>query len=483
MKYSDANPPLQCFMDQSDWMKGAIPNGHPVGILWHDTAAGNPYIKRYVQPDDDAPNRDELLELLGVNYNGNDWNHASRDGGVNAFIGRLADDSVTSVQVGPWTTHAWGCGGDEKGSCNGYIRNSKGKITWVPDFWIQFEICDDSKTREETYYSNGEKKTRSVRDYSLGDPKYFDAVYNEACELTAYFCKKYNIDPLGTVTFNGVIVPTILCHQDSYRLQLGCDHSDVLQWFKVYNYTMDKVRHDVATLLEPEPAEPIKVGDLVSVKPGATWWSGKTVPNWVLEDNWFVSRLDDKRAVIDENEDHTNSIDSPINVNYLVLVKPAENFKQEEKPVESVTPTPLNLYRVGKTVDEIKQQTSSYISLDSAKEECDKKGYGYHVFTVSGELVYSAPAPVMETPTEPSTEPAPDAPVEDETNPTTSNDGGAPSTSDEPITSDPPDVPGEHDSTSVEPTEPTEPTDADVNWFVKMIKAFIEALRRIFTNK
>jgi hypothetical protein len=34
--------------------------------------------------------------------------------------------------------------------------------------------------------------------------------------LTAYLCKTYNINPNGFVNVNGVTVPTILCHQDSY---------------------------------------------------------------------------------------------------------------------------------------------------------------------------------------------------------------------------------------------------------------------------
>ena len=468
MKYSDKNPPMQCFMNQSNWMKGAIPDGTPVGILWHDTAAGNSYIERYVQPDDDAPNRAELLEILGVNPNANDWNHSNRDGGVNAFIGRLANDSVTTVQVGPWTTHAWGCGGDKKGSCNGYVRDSKGNTTWVKPFWIQFEICDDSKPDK--------KYPDTKRDYTLGDPKYFDTIYKEACELTAYLCKKFNIDPLGTITFNGVKMPTITCHQESYQYQLGSDHSDVLQWFKVYSYTMDRVRHDVADLLkpEPQPVSPIKVGDLVSVQPGATWWSGKKVPDWVIEDKWYVSNIDGKRAVIDENEAHNNSIDSPISIDYLILEKAATSTQ-----IPTSKPTTYNLYRIGQTVEEIKAQKASYIDFEKAKAICDEKGYSYHVFTVNGELVYSAPAPEIETPvdTEPDTSVTTEEPQLD---PITSPGDDIPPISGEPVVE-----PTEPSTTPVitNPSSTNEPSEDDINWFIKMIKAFIAALRRLFGNK
>jgi N-acetylmuramoyl-L-alanine amidase CwlA len=76
----------------------------------------------------------------------------------------------------PWNYRPWGCGSGKKGSCN------KG--------WIQFEIAEDN----------------------LQDKDYFNKVYTEACELMAYLCKNYNIDPMGKVKYNDIQVPTILCH-------------------------------------------------------------------------------------------------------------------------------------------------------------------------------------------------------------------------------------------------------------------------------
>lgn len=212
MKYTSVNPPLQCFMRQSTWYKGA---GKTTvrGVLWHSTGANNKTLKRYVQPDDNAADRAKMLELLGVNKNGNDWNHSERQAGVHAFIGTLANGDVTTVQVGPWDKKAWGCASGPKGSCN--------------NGWIQFEICEDN----------------------LGDPVYFEKVYREAVELTAYLCKLYNLDPQGTVTYCGVKVPVILCHQDSYHLGLGSAHSDVLHWFPKYGKSMQTVRDDVSALL------------------------------------------------------------------------------------------------------------------------------------------------------------------------------------------------------------------------------------------
>ena len=217
---------IQCFQKNSKWYKEAARNGTPVGILWHDTGAGNPTLKRYVQPHETDANYADMIKLLGKNPYNNDWNHIAHDAGVNAWIGKLADGSVATIQAGEWDIHAWGCGGGAKGSCNGYTKTSSG-TTWVKPFWIQFEICDDG----------------------YKDKVYFEKVYKEACEFTAYICKQFNIDPNGTVMFNGIKVPTIICHQDSYKYRLGSNHGDVYSWFNKMGKTMDDVRKDVAALL------------------------------------------------------------------------------------------------------------------------------------------------------------------------------------------------------------------------------------------
>ena len=217
MKYNSKNKPLQCMMTQSTCYRQTS-KMTVKGILWHSTGANNPTLKRYVQPDDNAPNRAELLSILGVNNNRNDWNHQARQAGLNAWVGKLADGSVSCVQTMPWDYRPWGCGSGKYGSCN--------------SGWIQFEICEDALT----------------------DKNYFNAAYKEACELTAYLCQLYNIDPHGTVKYNGVTVPTILCHQDSYRLGLGSNHGDVLHWFPKFGKDMNDVRNDVAALLGSKPS-------------------------------------------------------------------------------------------------------------------------------------------------------------------------------------------------------------------------------------
>lgn len=212
MKYNNTNKPLICMMTNSTCYKGT---GRMAvkGVLWHCTGANNPWLKRYVQPSDNASDKAELLAKLGKNQYGNDWNHVSVEAGLNAWIGKLADGTVAAVQTMPWDYRPWGCGAGSRGSCN--------------NGWIQFEICEDALT----------------------DKIYFEAAYKEACELTAYLCKMFSLNPKSSVSFNGATVPVILCHQDSYKLGLGSNHGDVYNWFNRYGKTMDNVRNDVATLM------------------------------------------------------------------------------------------------------------------------------------------------------------------------------------------------------------------------------------------
>ena len=226
----------------------------------------------------------------------------------------------------PWNYKPWGCGSGNKGSLN--------------NGWIQFEICEDGLT----------------------DKTYFDKVYKEACEITAYLCKLYNIDPHGTVTVNGVKVPTILCHADSHKLGFGSNHGDVNHWFPKYGKSMATARDDVADLMgsktsviepvapevekemyrvrkdwdnaksqigaytdlknakeacdkagsgyevynskgvavypnapvqeeKPEETAKFKVGDAISLVPGATYVGGKSIPGWLFKSKLYVREI------------------------------------------------------------------------------------------------------------------------------------------------------------------------------------------------
>lgn len=182
----------------------------PKGVMVHSTGANNPTLKRYVQPAANDPNRADLLKLLGVNQNHNDWNRSNIDACVHGFIGKLADGSITAVQTLPWNHRGWHAG-----------TGTSGKS--ANDTHISFEICEDG----------------------LADPVYFNKVYQKAVELTAMLCKTYNLDPLK----DGVVI----CHSEGYKRGIASGHADVMHWFPKHGKNMDIFRQDVKTALTPKP--------------------------------------------------------------------------------------------------------------------------------------------------------------------------------------------------------------------------------------
>ena len=164
----------------------------PKGVMVHSTAANNPRVSRYVPGD----------EVMGYNTNGNHWNRSGLTKCVHAFIGKFADGSVGTVQTLPWTMRGWHAGGAANNT------------------HIGFEICEDG----------------------LDDASYFNAVYREAVELTAYLCKEYGLDPLD----DGVVI----CHSEGYQRGIASNHADVLHWFPKFGKTMDDFRADVAREME-----------------------------------------------------------------------------------------------------------------------------------------------------------------------------------------------------------------------------------------
>ena len=164
------------------------------GIMVHSTGANNPYLKRYVQPDDGK---------LGTNKNGNHWNQSKPDGRsvcVHAFIGKLENGDIATYQTLPFDIKAWHCGGSGN---NGYIG---------------FEICEGD----------------------LQDKSYFKQVYQEAIDFCVYLCRQYNLNPKTD----------IICHAEGYKMGIASNHSDVLHWFSKHNVTMDDFRNDVQKGLE-----------------------------------------------------------------------------------------------------------------------------------------------------------------------------------------------------------------------------------------
>ena len=169
----------------------------PRGIMVHSTGANNPYLKRYVGPDDG---------LLGVNQFNNHWNQDKPDGRqvcVHAFIGKVEDGTIATYQTLPWNNRGWHAGGSANNT------------------HIGFEICEDG----------------------LSDSAYFDKVYREAVELCVYLCREF-----------GLSEKDITCHCEGYKLGIASNHGDVMHWFPRYGKSMDTFRADVRSgLASVEP--------------------------------------------------------------------------------------------------------------------------------------------------------------------------------------------------------------------------------------
>ena len=375
MKYNSSNAPLKCMMTNSTCYKQTR-SMDIKGVLWHSTGANNPNLKRYVQPNDNDQNYQKLINLIGKNASGNDWNHIELQAGLNAWVGKLADGTITSIQTMPWNYRPWGCGSGPAGSCN--------------DGWIQFEICEDN----------------------LSDKNYFNAVYKEACELTAYLCQMYKLNPKGTVNFNHKNVPIILCHQDSSRLGLGSNHADVLHWFGRFGKSMDNVRNDVYEIMvnssnkdtdiKPSINNNIQTltynrilrkgssGNDVQALQEVLIKLGYSIGSWGADGDFGN---DTEKAVKKFQKD--NGLDNDGEVGILTITKLNEKLNNiiPSTPSNSSSSTANKniIYRVRKSWNDTDSQVGAFGSLANAKKMRDIMGKEYYVFNEKGQVVYPAP--------------------------------------------------------------------------------------------
>lgn len=63
----------------------------------------------------------------------------------------------------------------------------------------------------------------------------------------------------------------------------------------------------------------VKSGSLVSIKSGATYYNGVSIPSWVMSDKWYITEVNGDRAVLGKNPSGTHNIQSPINIKYLTV--------------------------------------------------------------------------------------------------------------------------------------------------------------------
>lgn len=180
------------FYDSDCYKKGTRMT--PAGVQVHSTGANNPWLRRYVQPDDGR---------IGKNPNGNDHNGP---GNVcaNAYIGKQSDGTVAVYEALPWDMRCWLSGSGDKGNANrlGYIG---------------YEICEDG----------------------LSDAAYFEKTMGQAILLTAYLCQAYNLS-----------IDSVRDHAELHELGLASNHRDITHWLIKFGKNMtwfrDRVKEQMA---------------------------------------------------------------------------------------------------------------------------------------------------------------------------------------------------------------------------------------------
>ena len=193
---------VECMQKKNSCYRQGITH-KKVGIIRHNTGAGNPYLKRYV----DDPER------LGKNTYGNHWNQTQTGSDrkmVHYFVGLDKNNVVRIYHVLPDSYACWG---------NGSHPRTKKSLNRTH---IQYEICDDGfKSRE-----------------------YFEATHKAARYLEAYLCVKY-----------GWSSNAIVSHWESYLNGVGSAHGDDNDWLKKFGTNMDEERAKVKKLIKEMKAK------------------------------------------------------------------------------------------------------------------------------------------------------------------------------------------------------------------------------------
>lgn len=195
------------YFTKNDCYKGAYKQ-NSCAIQVHSTGANNPWLHRYVQPDDGR---------IGKNKYGNDSNRSGTTVCASAYIGKQTDGTVAVYQTLPWNYRCWLSGSAMNGNAN--------KLGYVG-----FEICEDAKT----------------------DKDYFQkAVMEVSVNLTAYLCQMFGTNPYAVIKqYAQGNALAVMDHQELHSLKLASNHADIRHWLKLYGLTMNDYRAAVQKAMD-----------------------------------------------------------------------------------------------------------------------------------------------------------------------------------------------------------------------------------------
>ena len=98
----------------------------------------------------------------------------------------------------------------------------------------------------------------------------------------------------------------------------------------------------------PEITEPVfEKGDLVAISENAVYYNGKSIPDWVKKQKWYVKEPPKgDRVVIDKNESGKNSICSAVSSKYLNIIEKNsddDSIKSKCQYLVKITVNDLNI--------------------------------------------------------------------------------------------------------------------------------------------
>lgn len=148
-----------------------------------------------------------------------------------------------------------------------------------------------------------------------------DAAYNSLIKLCVDICKRNGIKKLY---YDGTVNGTLTRHCD--LAPTACPGP----WIKSHTKDIcDKVNGQLGLTVpinpptsttKPTTSTSFKVGDMVSIKSGARYYTGGSIPSWVAADKWYISSISGDRAVLGLNEAKNRNIQSPISTKDITLV-------------------------------------------------------------------------------------------------------------------------------------------------------------------
>lgn len=105
-------------------------------------------------------------------------------------------------------------------------------------------------------------------------------------------------------SYEKMVIPTILCHQDAYKYGLASNNVDIYHWFNKHDINMNNIREDTEKLLRKMiPADNqislvtqhtismydnLKIGDTFKLISGATYIDNRVIPGWIFKSILYI---------------------------------------------------------------------------------------------------------------------------------------------------------------------------------------------------